>query len=80
MINSYLSVEQEKRERQEINLLQEEARRNTVLYTAGNFDGVIGIDPDPEKWGEDSYRSGFLSGVTRHYDEKYQMSLNNEPF
>ncbi len=66
--------------------INEQANRQKDLYSEGEFDGLIGIEPNPEMWGELSYRSGFLTGITRYYDKNYQMSLNNphsrasEPF
>ena len=80
MINSYLSVEQSKREQQGIEARDIEASRQMDLNWAGKFDGLIGIEPDREKWSELGYRDGFLSGIGRHYDEKYQIELENEPF
>ncbi len=80
MLNTYLSLEQDNREKQELERINEQASHQTDLFSSGEFDGVIGIEPNPEMWGELSYRSGFLTGITRHYDKKYQMSLNNEPF
>jgi hypothetical protein len=38
MINSYLSVEQENREKQGLEAKDNEASRQTQLYTAGDFD------------------------------------------
>jgi hypothetical protein len=80
MINFYLSVEQENRERQGIEAKDNEASCQTDLYSAGEFDGVIGINPNPEMWYELAYKSGFLDGIARHYDKKYQVGLTNEPF
>ena len=57
-----------------------EASLNTELNSAGEFDGVTGLEPDPQKWSAISYRSGFLSGIGRYYDNKYQVCLDNEPF
>jgi hypothetical protein len=80
MINSYLSVEQSNRVRQGLEERDNEAGRQTQLYTAGDFDGVIGIDPDPQKWSKLAYRSGFLAGIGRHYDQKYKVDIEAEPF
>ncbi|MGL5832781.1 MAG: hypothetical protein ACRC1Z_06040 [Waterburya sp.] len=79
MFNLHLSVEQENRERQEVDRIHNEASLETNRFNAGDFDGGIGIDPNPQMWKELSYRSGFLTGITRYYDKKYQVSLN-EPF
>lgn len=79
MFDMYLNIEQEKREKQEIDRIHNEASVETDRFNAGDFDGGIGIDPDPNMWKELSYRSGFLTGITRHYDQKYQVKLD-EPF
>jgi hypothetical protein len=71
MIDIQTSVEQKSFERQEL---------ETDFYSAGKFDGVIGIDPDPQKWREKAYRSGFLAGIGRHYDQKYQKYSAGEQF
>jgi hypothetical protein len=80
MFDMYLNIEQSNRERQGLEARDNEASRQTQLYTAGDFDGVIGIDPDPQKWSKLAYRSGFLAGIGRHYDQKYQVDLEVEPF
>ena len=83
-INIAFGLEQQQRVENDLvaleNQREKEAERNTELYRAGDFDGGIGIEPDSAKWREYAYRSGFLTGVTRHYDKKYGMSLANEPF
>jgi hypothetical protein len=71
MFNIHTSVEQKSFERQEC---------ETEFYSAGKFDGVIGIDPDPSMWRNPAYRSGFLTGITKHYNEKYQKYLKVEQF
>jgi hypothetical protein len=80
MINSYLNIEQENREKQGLEARDNEASRQTNLYSAGKFDGVIGIDPDPQKWVNLAYRSGFLAGIGRYYDQKYKVDSETEPF
>ena len=53
----------------------------TDLYSEGKFDGITeGCDPNPEFWVELAYRNGFLVGLTSYYDNKYQISLTDEPF
>ena len=86
MFNIYLSLEQKNREQQGIEARDNEANYQTELNSAGEYDGVIGLEPDPQKWRELAYRSGFLTGIGRHYDQKYQIGLDNphsrasEPF
>ena len=76
MFNLYLSVEQSKREQQGIEARDNEANDQSELNSAGEYDGVIGLEPDQEKWRELAYRSGFLTGIGRHYDQKYQVGLD----
>jgi hypothetical protein len=80
MINSYLNIEQENRVRQGLEARDNEASLMTQLYTAGDFDGVIGIEPDPHSWSNLAYRSGFLAGLGRYYDQKYKVDIEVEPF
>ena len=83
-LNIALDQEQQQRLQEGLTASQEqihnEARKNTDLYSAGDFDGFVEVEPDSEKWGEYAYRDGFLTGLTRYYDQKYQVSLANEPF
>ena len=78
MINSQLSLEAENRPRQEMEAIDLGASRQTELNSAGKFDGLIGMEPDREKWGELAYREGFLAGRGSHYDQKYQMRNENK--
>jgi hypothetical protein len=80
MINMYISVDQDQRLKNDLAAIEAQNDRQTDLYCAGEFDGVIGIDPNPEMWYEIAYKSGFLDGIARHYDNKYQVGLTNEPF
>lgn len=51
MINSQLSLEAENRSRQEMEVKDLGASRQTELNSAGKFDGLIGMEPDRKKWG-----------------------------
>ena len=73
MINSYLSVEQEKRERQEIDRIHDEASLNTDLYSGGYFDGLIGDKPThPEIH---SYWSGYETGCREYWAKKLNVEI-----
>jgi hypothetical protein len=79
-INIALEAEQQQRVEADKAAVEAQIELETNLYTAGDFDGVIGIDPDPQKWSKLAYRSGFLAGLGRYYDQKYQVDLEVEPF
>jgi hypothetical protein len=79
-INIALEAEQQQRVEADKAAVEAQIELETNLYTAGDFDGVIGIDPDPHSWSNLAYRSGFLAGLGRYYDQKYQVDLEVEPF
>ena len=60
MINSYLSVEQENREKQEQQRIEAQIELDTDLYSLGLFDGLIGSEPTQLE--EQSYWSGYCLG------------------
>ncbi len=76
-----ISLELEQQQRIQNDLVAVEARidHETGIYAEGEFDGAIGIDPNPDMWTELAYRSGYLTGLTRYYDKKYKVSIS-EPF
>ena len=58
-----------------------DAAMNTDLVYAGGFDGVIGLDANPEFWGKsDSYEHGYLTGVRKRFNKLYKVELAVEPF
>jgi hypothetical protein len=79
-INIALEAEQQQRVEADKAAVEAQIELETNLYTAGDFDGVIGIDPDPQKRSKLAYRSGFLAGIGRHYDQKYKVDIEAEPF
>jgi hypothetical protein len=79
-INIALEAEQQQRVEADKAAVEAQIELETNLYSAGKFDGVIGIDPDPQKWSNLAYRSGFLAGLGRYYDQKYQVDIEVEPF
>ncbi|WP_036487478.1 hypothetical protein [Myxosarcina sp. GI1] len=77
-----IAVEHEQDQRIRNDLAARDARieQETDWYTDGEFDGIIAIDPNPELWGKLPYREGFLIGLARHFDRKYQTYSSNQPF
>ncbi|MDJ0635570.1 MAG: hypothetical protein QNJ34_20445 [Xenococcaceae cyanobacterium MO_188.B29] len=68
MIDFYLSVEQEKREKQDLDAINEIANRNTELESYGNWDGLLNEPPQEKYWSELPYREGYLAGIARYYN------------
>ena len=76
MIDSYLSVEQSKREQQGIEARDLEASRETDWYSGGFFDGLIGLEPShPEKH---SYWSGYEIGYREYWAKKLKVEIPTE--
>ncbi|BAZ47067.1 hypothetical protein NIES4102_42140 (plasmid) [Chondrocystis sp. NIES-4102] len=76
MINLYLSVEQENREKQEVDRIHNEASLETDMYSAGFFDGLIGLEPSaPEKH---SYWSGYQTGSREYWAKKLGVEIPTE--
>ena len=67
MINSYTSVDQDKRQRQEL---------NTDLYSDGYFTGYIGAEPTrPENY---SYWAGYQLGSREYWAKKLGVEIPTE--
>jgi hypothetical protein len=79
-INIALEAEQQQRVEADKAAVEAQIELETNLYSAGKFDGVIGIEPDPHSWRNLAYRSGFLAGLGRYYDQKYKVDIEVEPF
>ena len=76
MFDLYTSVEQEKRERQELERIHEEASLNTDRYSVGYFDGLIGCEPsNPE---QHSYWSGYQIGSREYWAKKLGVTIPTE--
>ncbi len=75
MIDLYLSLEQEKKEQQDLEAINELADRNTDLESSGHWDGWLNEPAKEEHWGELAYRKGYVTGITQYYDQKYQISI-----
>lgn len=79
MIDSYISVEQEKREQQELYAINAETNLNTDLNVVGIRDGILG-EPAQEQYGSElAYREGSVTGINQHSDQKYHIDLE-QPF
>ena len=79
MIDSYISVEQEKCEQQELDAINEEANSNTDLKVLGIRDGILGEPAQEQYWSELAAREGYVTGMTQQYDQKYHIGLE-QPF
>lgn len=76
MNNLYLSVEQEKREQQELDQIHQEASLNTDSYSVGYLDGLIGCEPsNPE---QHSYWSGYQIGSREYWAKKLGVVIPTE--
>ena len=68
MINSYTSLKQKNREEQEFEEIRQESVLNTDIYSAGYFEGIIGLEPSqPEKH---SYWMGYQIGCREYWAKK----------
>ncbi|MEL6928709.1 MAG: hypothetical protein AAFO95_08750 [Cyanobacteria bacterium J06600_6] len=76
MINSYLSVDQENRERQGLEARDIEASLNTDSYSVGFFDGLTGCEPsNPEKH---SYWEGYQIGNREYWAAELSVEIPTE--
>ena len=76
MFDLYTSVEQSRKEQQEIDRIHDEASLNTDLYSGGFFDGLIGLEPThPEKH---SYWSGYQTGYREYWAGKLSVEIPTE--
>ena len=42
-----------------------------TTFEDGQWDGFLDFEPQIHQWHEPSYRVGYLSGVTRRYNEQF---------
>lgn len=47
---------------------QQESR---TTFEDGQWDGYLDFEPQPYQWSKPQYRSGYLSGVGRKFDEQF---------
>lgn len=76
MFNLYISVEQQDRERQELDAVHNEASLNTDLYSGGFFDGLIGLEPSAPE--QHSYWSGYQIGCREYWAKKLGVVIPTE--
>ncbi len=79
-LNISLEIEQQQRIENDLVAVEAQIDRETDIHSEGEFDGVIGLEPNPDLWSNLTYRSGYLNGLGRYYDKKYQTVFKNEPF
>ncbi|MDJ0590002.1 MAG: hypothetical protein QNJ72_08415 [Pleurocapsa sp. MO_226.B13] len=76
MFNLPVSVEQENRERQELDRIHDEASLNTDLYSGGFFDGLIGAEPTKPE--QHSYWAGYQIGSREYWAKKLGVEIPTE--
>ena len=76
MLNTYLSLEQDNREKQELERINEQASHQTDLYSEGKFDGLCGLEPS--RPAEDSYWDGYQLGLREHWAKKLHLEIPTE--
>ena len=76
MFDIYLSVEQEKREKQDLDAITKKANRNTDLNSDGKFDGICGLEPN--QIAEDAYWSGYCAGLREYWSKKLNVEILTE--
>ncbi len=75
MLDYYIRKEQENRVQEAIAALEEEANKQTELNASGEWDGFMGDLPQKELCTLLPYRHGYLTGVTRRFDQKYEVEI-----
>ena len=64
MLDYYPEQDQENRVKEAIALV-EEANRNSVLYSKGEFDGFVELLPNKNWSLFEAYRQGYVEGITK---------------
>lgn len=78
ILNHYIELEQESREKEALNAIEEEADKNAELYGYGELDAQIGAEPDPRWAAKRSYRRGYQDSFWQFYDKKHGIKLETE--
>jgi len=78
IINQYLAQEQENRRLEALNAVEVELDKQADLYGAGEFDALIGAEPDPVLTANESYRRGYHDSFWQFYLKKYNIELETE--
>jgi hypothetical protein len=77
MIDYYLSLEQEKREQQDLDAVHEQAEENASLSSEGRFDGICGLPPtQPQDY---IYWDGYQVGLREYWTKKLGVEIET-PF
>ena len=76
MFNSYVSLDQENRERQGLEERGREASLNTDLYSDGYLEGYWGCEPTQLQ--NHSYWSGYQIGCREYWAEKLGVVIPTE--
>lgn len=78
MFHIYLSLAQEQRELQAIEEFDFQIDPNAQMYAEGEFDAIIGAEPNPELITNSFYWSGYQSRQYQYYCQKYGIKLETE--
>jgi hypothetical protein len=77
MIDYYLSLEQQKREQQDLDAVHEQADKNASLSSEGRFDGICGLPPtQPQDY---QYWDGYQVGLREYWTKKLGVEIET-PF
>ena len=75
MFDYYHSREQNSRELQAIDELRNQKDPNGDAYSAGEFDSIVGLEPNRELLTNQYYWSGYQSKQYQYYCKKYGIKL-----
>lgn len=78
MFDYYHSREQNCRELQDIDEWRNQRDPNVDAYSAGEFDSIIGLEPNRELLTNQYYWSGYQSKQYQYYCKKYGIKLETE--
>ncbi len=76
MLDFYLSVEQQKREQQDLDAVDDQAHQNLMLSAQGRFDGKCGLPPS--RVDDQRYWAGYASGLREYWSRKLGLQLDTE--
>ncbi|MBE9168661.1 hypothetical protein IQ238_14490 [Pleurocapsales cyanobacterium LEGE 06147] len=77
MFDLYLSVEQQKREQQDLDAVHEQADLYASLSSEGRFDGICGLPPtQPQDY---QYWDGYQVGLREYWTKKLGVEIET-PF
>jgi hypothetical protein len=76
MIDFYLSLDQQNREKQDLDAIDDQASYQTDLQSGGKFDGICGLEPSKPE--EHSYWDGYQLGLREHWAKKLNVEIPTE--